>query len=145
MDKFPFSKDEWGEIEDISYEMVNSVYMYDKVSTEIFSKFLAIIKKLETKYGRHPVLVETLADFTDDPKERKKLYTEALEIATKHGLPTISIRNTFATLLIEEFQDHSMANQILEPTDREIEQHDDELDIAEYYRLKRKLTIKLCN
>ena len=145
MDKFPFSKDDWGEIENISYEMVNSVYKYDKVSPELFSKFLTTIKRLENKYGKHPKLSETLADHTDDPEERKKLYAEALEIAKKNGLPTISICISFAELFIEYFDNNSMAIQILEPTDREIEQHDDEYDLKKYYKLKRELTIKACN
>ncbi len=144
MDKFPFTKDEWGEIGDISYDMVNEVYNDDNVSPELFSKFVTIINKLENKYGKHPLLLETLADHTHDPEERKKLYAEALDIAITNGLPTISIRISFAEVFIEYFQDNSMAIQILEPADKEIEQHDDELEVNNYYRLKRKLTIKAC-
>jgi len=145
MDKFPFTKDEWGEIGDISYDMVNEVYKDDNVSPELFSKFVTIINKLENKYGKHPLLLETLADHTHDPEERKKLYAEALDIAITNGLPTISIRNTFATLLIEEFEDHSMALQILQAGDEEIKKHDDEYNIEQYFKLKRKLTIQACN
>ena len=145
MHKFPFSKDEWDEIVDISCDMVNFLEREDEDSPELFTKFLDIINKLENKYGRHPVLLETLADFTDEPKVCKKLYTEALEIAKKHGLPSISIRNTFANLLIEDFQDYSMALQILQAGDKEIKKHDDKYNIEQYFKLKRKLTIKLCN
>ena len=89
-------------------------------------------------------MVETLADHTHETEESKKLYTEALDIAIINVLPTISIRISFAELFIEYFQDNSMAIQILEPADKEIEQHDDELEVNNYYRLKRKLTIKAC-
>jgi len=145
MDKFPFSKDDWGEIVDIECDMANFLEREDEDSPELFSKFLGIIKKLENKYGRHPVLLETLADFTDDPEESKKLYTEALEIATKNGLPTITIRISFAESLIDYFDNNAYALQILKSADNEIKQHTDEWNVKEYYRLKRKLTIQLCD
>ena len=54
MDNFPFTKDEWDEIEDVSYDMVNEVYREDNVSTETFSKFLTIISKLEKNMADIP-------------------------------------------------------------------------------------------
>ena len=125
--------------------MVNFLKREDEDSPELFSKFLGIIKKLENKYGRHPVLLETLADFTDEPEESKKLYTDALEIAKKNGLPKISICISFAELLIDHFDDNAYALQILKSTDNEIKQHTDKWDVKNYYRLKRKLTIQLCD
>jgi len=145
MDKFPFTKDEWDEIINISHDMVNEVYRYDNISPELFSKFLTTIKRLENKYGKHPKLSETLADHTDDKDERKKLYTEALELAISNDLPTITIRIAFARLLIDEIKNTDMALNILKADKKELENHDDEINVDEYYELKRSLTIKACN
>lgn len=145
MDKFPFSKDEWDELIAISCDMANEVFRYDNVSPELFSNFRSKIKKLINKYGKHPLLLETLANHSDDLEERKKLYSEALDLAVKFGLPTLTIRISFARLYSEDIEDDSKAIQILEPAMKEIEDHDDENDLEEYFDLKRKITIKACN
>jgi hypothetical protein len=59
------------------------------------------VDDLRARHGDHPVLLETAADYTADLPERAALYRRAVELAGAHGLPTLSIRLSFAPVLVE--------------------------------------------
>lgn len=55
---------------------------------------------LREQHGDHPVLLETIAEYTDDEEQRAVLYREAAAIAVVNGLPTLSIRMSLAYALM---------------------------------------------
>lgn len=44
-------------------------------------QMLEILDDLEKEFGVYPEILDTRADYLDDPLERRKLYTEALRLA----------------------------------------------------------------
>lgn len=68
MQAFPFSQLEWQKVQDAVHYLVNASLMDDSVLTEsLFTDLLAVLDELQTRYGDHPILQETAADFCDDP------------------------------------------------------------------------------
>ena len=62
---------------------------------------LDILAALRQRYGEHPVLLETEADFTENDEDRLALYRKAIRLADADGLPTLSIRLSLAQLLLD--------------------------------------------
>ena len=49
------------------------------------SQMMAILGELEQEFGPHPEFYDTRADFADDPRERTRLYEQALALAREKG------------------------------------------------------------
>src|SRR5258707_1219218 len=62
-------------------------------------------KRQALQSGQHPALLETEADFTDEPSERVALYEQAKQSALVGGWVTYSIRISLARVLLEELGD----------------------------------------
>ncbi|MBN9522744.1 hypothetical protein J0H58_30205 [bacterium] len=60
-----------------------------------------VLAGLRARYGDHPVLLETEADFAEDTEERVALYRRAAGIAERHGLPTLGIQLSLARVLLD--------------------------------------------
>jgi hypothetical protein len=102
MEAFPFTKAEWSPLEDLASSILNAHSAGDDVLVaSITLELLDRLEALRTQHGDHPVLLETAADYTEAPAERAALYRRAIELAVAHGLPTLSIRVSFAPVLVE--------------------------------------------
>jgi hypothetical protein len=99
---FPFTEVEWAALSDAALPVVNAGLAGDEVlgATHLVG-LLDVLAGLRARYGDHPVLLETEADFTKDDAERVGLYRRAVGIAVAHGLPTLSIRLSLARVLLE--------------------------------------------
>jgi hypothetical protein len=67
-----------------------------------FARLRRVLNKLRARHGEHSVLIETEADFTNDPSRRCALYRRALRVADKEVSPTFSIRISFAERLLRD-------------------------------------------
>ena len=102
MEQFPFTPAEWQLVGDAAWPRVNATLAGDEaVSASAFLTLQEVLHQLRGKYGDHPILLETEADFTDDDGERQRLYRAAIAIANTHGLPTLSIRLSLASSLLD--------------------------------------------
>ncbi len=102
MEEFPFTPEEWQMVGDAAWPRVNATWAGDEaVSASAFLTLQEVLHELRIKYGDHPILLETEADFTDDETERQRLYRAAIAIANTHGLPTLSIRLSLASSLLD--------------------------------------------
>jgi uncharacterized ferritin-like protein (DUF455 family) len=100
---FPFSQWEWNGVQRAARAVVNATLADDDVLRAVhFARLKRVLKRLRLKYGEHSILVETEADFSDDPAERHALYVHALELAQRDGLPSFTIRLSFASSLHNE-------------------------------------------
>ncbi len=78
MEAFPFSSDEWSQVQEAARGVVNASLAGDGVlQASLLEEFRDILVVLRAKYGEHPVLLETAADFTEDTSERVALYEAA--------------------------------------------------------------------
>lgn len=102
MDSFPFSQSEWTAVKEAARPVVNACLADDDVlNASHLVRLLEVLAGLRSRYGAHPILLETEADFTEDDLRRTKLYRRAATIADAHGLPTLSIRLSLVPLLLE--------------------------------------------
>lgn len=101
MDAFPFTKSEWGQVAEASWSVTNASLANDEVlRASCFLKLKHLLNELRVRYGDHPVLLETEADFTEDLCEQVSLYESALCLAVAKKLPTLSIRISYAEVLL---------------------------------------------
>ncbi|MDY3558535.1 hypothetical protein R5W23_005655 [Gemmata sp. JC673] len=102
MEAFPFTSAEWDPLEDLADSILNaSSYKDDALAESLRLELLERLAALRARHGDHPVLLETAADYTEAAAERAVLYRRAVEIAEAHGLPTLSIRTSFAPVLVK--------------------------------------------
>lgn len=102
MEAFPFTSAEWDPQKDLALSILNAQFAEDDVlAASLKLEMLDRMDALRARHGDHPALLETAADYTEDPPERAALYRRAVELADAHGLPTLSIRLSFATVLTE--------------------------------------------
>lgn len=136
MDAFPFTNDDWERVKDAAHPVLAALLADDDAVHE--SMFIALqetLHELRRKYGGHPVLLETEADFCGDPDDSIRLYAKALNIAQKHSLPTVSICLSYARALIDSERDLDEALAVLKSCREQVYASRDESDTEEYEEL----------
>ena len=102
-----------------------------------------MLAELRAAYGQHPVLLETEADFTDEPAEQAQMYEQAKHLAEAGGLVTYSIRLSLARVLLEELDDAERARHELLACRDEVAGHADESDRTKWAELEAECARKL--
>ena len=139
MEAFPFSQSEWQKVEDASHLLVNATLENDTVlKASYFAELLAVLDELRRRHGDHPTLLETAADFCDDPSLRVDTYRSAIKLAEANNLPTLSIRISLAEVLLKEFRDASQAAGELAACESELAANADESVIREWSGLMKQ-------
>ncbi len=101
MQPFPFCPDDWARVKDVTIELVNASATDDpSLMASRFVELQAVLGELRAKYGEHPVLLETEADFCDGELESLELYNRALALAEAHQLPKDSIQSSLHACLL---------------------------------------------
>lgn len=102
MEAFPFTEADWAALSEAALPVLNATLANDAVPVRAsrFVRLRDVLANLRAKYGEHPVLLETEADFTDDLEQAVNLYRQAIGMAVAHGLSTLSIRLALARLLL---------------------------------------------
>jgi GH25 family lysozyme M1 (1,4-beta-N-acetylmuramidase) len=73
---------DWDIIHDIAIEVVNASSMSDDIlMASKNQRMLDQLAEFHKKYGDHPAILATIADYLDDENERKGMYLKALSIA----------------------------------------------------------------
>lgn len=143
MDVFPFSQLEWQEINDIAHSLVNATFANDSVlQASLYEELLAVLDKLRGLHGDHPILRETAADFCDDPLLQVDMYRSAIWLAETNELPTLTIRISLASVLLEDFHDSTQAAHELAACESELATQADESQMGEWTELMRQCARK---
>jgi hypothetical protein len=136
MDAFPFGTADWSRVKEAALPVVNATFAGDSLLREsLLVELRRVLWELRDKYGDHPVLLETEADYIDDPGERRALYEVAGRTASDNGLPTYSIRIALARLLLDEFRLPAQAARELRECEPELATHADESERKEWAEL----------
>lgn len=136
MEAFPFSKADWQKVQDVSHSIVNATLADDSVLQEsLFAELSDVLNGLRLRYGEHPVLLETEADFCDDLHLQVELYRSAITLAETHRLPTFTIRISLADVLLHQLHDAKQAARELAVCESELAAHADESEKREWSRL----------
>lgn len=136
MDAFPFTAEEWEEVSEASRAVVNAtLYDDDPLSESLYLELVEVLSVLRGRYGPHPVLLETQADFETDVAERVKLYEAAIALAVEEALPTFTIRLSLARVLIEYVGDTRLAREHLLLCKQAVQAHGDDGERADWKKL----------
>jgi len=82
MKAFPFDPLEWQKVGDVAHSLVNASLADDSIlHASLFAELLGVLEGLRQRYGEHPVLLETAADFCDDLVPQLDLYRSAIRLA----------------------------------------------------------------
>ena len=99
MHEFPFSSDEWDAVSEYTNAVLNATLMDDEIlRASKFVELQELLGAMRAKYGDHPVLLETEADFCNESETRLLLYEAALEIAALEKLPAYTIHLELAQM-----------------------------------------------
>lgn len=78
------NKSDWDSVHETVCEFVNATLAEDDIIAESRNEALMVLfKSLKEKYGDHPSIIATEADFMDDDEQRLAIYKKALEIVKK--------------------------------------------------------------
>jgi hypothetical protein len=136
---FPFSKDEWRRVTEAAYSLTNATLADDDaLRASLFIVLMEVLDDLRQRHGEHPILIETAADFCDEPVDQRNMYLSAIELAEANGLPTLTIRVSLASLLLQDFNDPAQAMRELSACESEMEAHGDDFEKQEWAELMRE-------
>lgn len=139
MEPFPFSEEEWSLVSDAAREATNAALMDDEIlRASRVEDLIEALHSLREKYGSHPVLLETEADFTDDPSDSIALYKQAKRLAIEHALPTYTIRISLAQALVDHFGYADQARQELLACRDEVTEHREKHEQDQWSQLWRE-------
>ena len=116
MEPFPFTEAEWDAVSQAALPVVNAdLADDDALRAAHLVGLLDVLAQLRDRYGDHPILLETQADFVEGPGQRFALYQQAACNAVANGLPTLSIRLSLARLLLELGQPSAARDELRLP------------------------------
>jgi hypothetical protein len=135
---FPYSTEEWDQVTEVALKITNANLMDDAVlRMAYFNDLCAVLGELAQRHGDHPILLETEADFHDNPQQQCALYARANSLAERHRLPRLSIAISWARLLLERLGDRNGARMLLLNVVDEVQSADDQGDVDEWHTLMR--------
>ena len=101
------STEDWDRVHVAAVDIVNASAVEDDVlCAHHTQRLLDILDELELTYGRIPSILDTRADYTDDPSEAIALYEEALAATEDPDLTCLALASLIR-LMIEEHHDES--------------------------------------
>lgn len=75
-------KDAWDRVIEKACDVANATRTDDDPMYEVYrEQMLELLDKLEAEFGTQSKILDTRADYIDDPLERRRIYTKALELA----------------------------------------------------------------
>jgi len=75
-------KADWDRVHEMACGIVNATSIGDGILSESKHESLfSVLDELEAKYGKHPSIIATRGDFTDDRNEALSLFQQALVLA----------------------------------------------------------------
>lgn len=112
--KLPFTAGEWDAVRWAAGAVTEAAQADDAARRAArFADLRSILAELRGRYGNHPLLWETEADFTPGPEAAAELYRLAEAAAVAVNWPTLSIRLSLAHVLAEELDQRAEAREAL--------------------------------
>ena len=143
------SLEDWEVLHELAVNIVNASAEEDDAMGRIYKRHLfEYLDTLETKYGPLPSILDTRADYTDDPEIRRGLYSQAYTLAKDRGdvRNQLYIASSLGRLYVEHFQDAVKGQKWLGLVKKHLKQTGRSIDIEAYEDLKADLErLKLKN
>lgn len=125
------STEEWDRVHAVAVDIVNSSAIEDDVlCAHHTERLFDILDGLEAIYGRIPSILDTRADYTDDPAVAIALYEEALAASEDPDLSSL-ILPSLIRLKIQERHDESAISNLLLELERLTGMHESSFEVDE--------------
>jgi hypothetical protein len=139
MEPFPFSAEDWARVREACLAVVNAeLAEQESVRATRFAELGNLLAELRVKYGEHPTLLETEADFAAEPSEQVALYEMAKLAALAAGFLTYTIRLSLARVLLNDLGERDRALQEVLACRDEVTLWADEDEKKEWQELRRQ-------
>jgi len=130
------STEEWDRVHAIAVDIVNASAMDDGVlCAHHTERLFDLLDQLEAIYGRIPSLLDTRADYTDDPAVAIALYEEALAGTEDPALSILALPSLIR-LKIEECHDESSISSRISQLEQLIDPEKCSFELDELRRLQ---------
>lgn len=127
---------EFEKVLQVTRKIVNAGLMDDSLlARSLYCELEELVHRLIEEWGDRPWLLETLADFHDDPQESHELYARASRLARARGEPCHTIHLSWVRLLLDDLQRPADARQKLLECEDDIRESGDESELREFQEL----------
>jgi hypothetical protein len=99
------STEDWNEVHELAVEIVNHSAAEDPTAeARARASLIALLDRLEQKYGQRPSLLATRADYVESPTERERLLLRAFSEADriKDNDNRLLVAESLASLYLEQ-------------------------------------------
>jgi len=109
------STEEWDRVHASAVDIVNASAVEDEVlRAHHTQRLLDILDELEATYGRIPSILDTRADYTEDPSVAIALYEEALAATDDPDLSCLALPSLIRLMTQEHHDESSISRRILQ-------------------------------
>jgi len=109
------STEEWDRVHTVAVDIVNASAIEDSVlCSHHTERLFDILDELEAIYGRIPSILDTRADYTDDPTVAITLYEEALSVSVDPDLTSLVLPSLIRLKIQERHAESSISDLLLE-------------------------------
>jgi hypothetical protein len=106
---------EWNRVHAVAVDIVNATGIEDDVLCAYHTERLFdILDELEAIYGRIPSILDTRADYSDDPTVAVTLYEEALSASADPDLTSLVLPSLIRLKIQERHAESSISDLLLE-------------------------------
>jgi hypothetical protein len=106
---------EWDRVHAVAVDIVNATGIEDDVlCAHHTERLFDILDELEAIYGRIPSILDTRADYTDDPTVAITLYEEALSASVDPDLTSLVLPSLIRLKIQERHTESSISDLLLE-------------------------------
>jgi hypothetical protein len=129
---------DWDRVKELAVAIVNATQDDEEGGEAETDALMTFLDGLEKKYGAHPGILSTRADFLSDPDEAVALLEQAYALAVdrKDARGRLYIADTLAGTFIRELEDAAAGETWLQRVAEELKSTGDESDITSYEELR---------
>lgn len=129
---------DWDRVKELAVAIVNATQDDEEGGEEETIALMGFLDGLEAKYGPHPGIISTRADFLSDPDEAVRLLEQAYTLAVERrdARSRLYIADTLAGTFIRELEDADSGETWLRRVAEELKNTGDESDITSYEELR---------
>lgn len=108
------STEEWDRVHEVAVDIVNASAIRDDVlCAHHTQRLFDILDALETIHGRIPSILDTRADYTDDPTVAIALYEEALAASEDPDLSSLVLPSLIRLMIRGRYAESSISDLLL--------------------------------
>jgi hypothetical protein len=132
---------DWDRVKELAVAIANATQDDEEGGEEETRALMGFLDELESKYGVHPSILATRADFLFDPDDAVRLLERAYALAVERKDPRnrVYIADSLASTFIRELEDVEAGGVWLQRLGEALKSAGDDADIESYEELRADL------